>query len=139
MKVMKQDTEDTWGLGVQLHALLMSQPATLSGPNADLSGQNLVVSVGQEVGWPADRLDAVVNRNICVVHSAGRPDPATDTSPTEPIRLIVCTTNSTHVVSRHAATSHNIQRHNFTECFDRNITLARLYTSSLRMVEDRNM
>jgi len=31
------------------------------------------------------------------------------------------------------------KRHNFTECFKRNITLARLYTRSLRMVEDRNM
>jgi hypothetical protein len=40
----------------------------------------------------------------------------------------------------HAATSpHNIQRQNFTKCFDRNITLARLCTSSLRMVEDRNI
>ena len=40
----------------------------------------------------------------------------------------------------HAATSlHDIQGHNFTECFDRNITLARLSTSSLRMVEDRNV
>ena len=35
-----------------------------------------------------------------------------------------------------AATSpHNIRR-NFTECFNRNISLARLCTSSLRMVEE---
>jgi len=48
--------------------------------------------------------------------------------------------NSTHAVSRHAATyPHKIQRRNFTECFNRNITLARLCTISLRMVEDRNM
>ena len=39
-----------------------------------------------------------------------------------------------HVVKRH-----DIQRHNFAECFNRNVTLARLYTSCLRMVEDRNM
>jgi len=40
----------------------------------------------------------------------------------------------------YAATStHNILRRNFNECFNRNITLARLCTSSLRMVEDRNM
>ena len=52
----------------------------------------------------------------------------------------VCTTNSTHAISGHAATSpHNIQRHNSTECINRSIALARLYTSSLRMVEDRNM
>jgi len=38
-----------------------------------------------------------------------------------------------------AISSHNMQRRNFTECFNRNITLARLCTSSLRMVEDRNM
>jgi hypothetical protein len=52
-------------LGVQLHALLMSQPVTLSGPSAVLAGKNLVVSVGQEGGWPPDRLDAVVKRNTC--------------------------------------------------------------------------
>ena len=41
---------------------------------------------------------------------------------------------------RHAATSpQNIKRHNFTECFTISVTLARLSTSSLRMVEDRNM
>ena len=41
---------------------------------------------------------------------------------------------------KHAATSpHNIQRRNFTECFNRSVTLAKLCTSSLRMVEDRNM
>ena len=38
-----------------------------------------------------------------------------------------CTTNSTHAISRHAATSpHNIQWRNFTECFNRSLTLARL-------------
>ena len=52
----------------------------------------------------------------------------------------VCTTNSTEAISRHAATSpHNIQRRNFTECFNRSVTSARLCKSSLRMVEDRNM
>ena len=56
------------------------------------------------------------------------------------VQTAVCTTNSTHAISRHAATSlHNIQRRNFTECFNRSVTLARLCTSSLRMVEDRNM
>ena len=51
-----------------------------------------------------------------------------------------CTTNSTHAISRHAATSaHNIQRRNFTECFHRSVTLTRLCTSCLRIVEDRNM
>ena len=34
---------------------------------------------------------------------------------------------------------HNIERRNFTECFNRSVTLARLCTSSLGMVEDRNM
>ena len=29
--------------------------------------------------------------------------------------------------------------YNFTECFNRSVTLARLCTSSLRMVEDRNL
>ena len=49
------------------------------------------------------------------------------------MQIAVCTTNSTHAISRQAATSpQNIQRHNFTECFDRNINLARLCTSSLR-------
>jgi len=48
------------------------------------------------------------------------------------VRCLLC-------VSRHAATSpHNIQWHNFTECFNRNVTLARLTTSSLMMFEDRN-
>ena len=52
----------------------------------------------------------------------------------------VCTTNITHAISRHAATSpHNIQLRNFSKCFNRDITLARLCTSFLRMVEDRNM
>jgi len=58
------------------------------------------------------------------------------------VQTAVCTTNSTHAVSRHAATSpHNIrvQRHIFTEYFNRSVTLARLYTSSLKMVEDRNI
>jgi ferredoxin len=33
------------------------------------------------------------------------------------VQTEVCTTNSTHAVSRHAATSpHNTQRRNFTEC-----------------------
>ena len=49
-------------------------------------------------------------------------------------------TAHTHAISRHAATSpHNTQRRNFTECFNRSVTLARLCKSSLRMVEDRNM
>jgi len=56
------------------------------------------------------------------------------------MQIAVCTTNSTHAISRQAATSpQNIQRHNINECFDRNITLARLCKNSLRMVEDRNM
>jgi hypothetical protein len=56
------------------------------------------------------------------------------------VQITVCTTNSTHAVSRHAATSpHNIQRLNFTECFNRSVTLTRLCINSLRMVEDRNM
>jgi len=47
---------------------------------------------------------------------------------------------NTHFHYRHAATNpHNTRRRNFTECFNRNINLARLCTSSLRMVEDRNM
>ena len=51
-----------------------------------------------------------------------------------------CITNSTYAISRHAATSpHNIQRRNFTECFNTSVILARLCTLSLRMVEDRNM
>ena len=55
-------------------------------------------------------------------------------------RVSVCKTNSTHAISRHAATSpHNIQRRNFIECFKRSVTLARHCTRSLRMVEDRNM
>jgi hypothetical protein len=55
------------------------------------------------------------------------------------VRAAVSTTNTTHAISRYAATSpHNIRR-NFTECFNRNVTLPRLCTSSLRMVEDRNM
>ena len=53
------------------------------------------------------------------------------------VQTAVCTTNSTHAISRNAATSpHNIQRRNFTECFNRSVTLAMLCTSSLRMVED---
>ena len=60
------------------------------------------------------------------------------------VQYQVCTTNSTHAISRYAATSpHNIQRHNFTECFNRSVTSvktsARLCTSCLKMVEDRNM
>ena len=56
------------------------------------------------------------------------------------VKTAVCTTNSTHSISLHAATSlHNIQRRNFTECFNRSVTLARLCTNSLRMVKDRNM
>ena len=55
------------------------------------------------------------------------------------VQTAICTTSSTHAVTRHAATSpHNIQRRNFTECFNGNVTLDRLCTSSLRMVEDRN-
>ena len=43
------------------------------------------------------------------------------------VQTAVCTTNSTHAISRHAATSpHNIQRRNFTERFNRSVTLARL-------------
>ena len=39
------------------------------------------------------------------------------------MQTAVCTTNSTHAISRHAATSpHNIQRRNFTECFNRSVT-----------------
>jgi len=54
--------------------------------------------------------------------------------------LEVAFVHSTHAISPHAATSpHNIQRRNFSECFNRSVTLARLCTSSLRMVEDRNM
>ena len=46
----------------------------------------------------------------------------------------------TFLYYRHAATSpHNIQRRNFTECCNRSVTLATFSTSSLRMVEDRNM
>jgi hypothetical protein len=56
------------------------------------------------------------------------------------VQTAVCTTNSTHTISRHAATSpHNTQRRNFTQCFNRSVTLSRLCTNSLRMVEDRNM
>ena len=52
---------------------------------------------------------------------------------------MACVLYSTHAISRHAATSpHNIRRRNFTECFNRSVTLARLCTSSLWMVEDRN-
>jgi len=41
---------------------------------------------------------------------------------------------------QHAATSrHNIQRLNFTEGINRNVISARLCTSYLRMIEDRNM
>jgi len=51
-------------------------------------------------------------------------------------RFVLCT----QAISRHAATSpHNIQRRNFTDCFNRSVSLVRLCTSSLRMVEDRNM
>ena len=56
------------------------------------------------------------------------------------IAVSVCTSNSTHAILGHSATSpHNIQRDNFKECFKRSVTLARFSTSSLRMVEDRNM
>jgi len=38
------------------------------------------------------------------------------------VQTAVCTTNSTHIISRHAATSpHNIQRRNFTKCFNRSV------------------
>ena len=41
---------------------------------------------------------------------------------------------------RHTVTSpQNIQRRYFTECINRNIALARLFSSSLMMVGDRNM
>ena len=54
--------------------------------------------------------------------------------------LEIACVHSTHAISRHAATSqHNIQRRNFTECFNKSVTSARLFTSSLRMVEIRNM
>ena len=47
---------------------------------------------------------------------------------------------NTPLYYRHATTSpHNIRRRYVTECFNRSVTLARLHTSSLRMVEDRNM
>ena len=55
------------------------------------------------------------------------------------VQIAVCTTNSTHAISRHAATSPHNTRRNFTECFNRSVTLARLCTSSLRMVESRHM
>ena len=56
------------------------------------------------------------------------------------VQIAVCTTNSTHAISRHDATSpHNIKRCNFTEYFNRSVTLARLCTISLGIVEDRNM
>jgi hypothetical protein len=56
------------------------------------------------------------------------------------VHTAVCTTNITHAISRHTATfPHNIQRRNFTEYFNRSVSLARLCTSSLMMVEDRNM
>ena len=56
------------------------------------------------------------------------------------VQTDVCRKNSANAISRQAApSSHNIQRRNFTESFNVNITLARLCTSSLRMVEDRNM
>ena len=54
------------------------------------------------------------------------------------IFLVLSLHNKQH--TRHFTTSlHSIQRCNFTECFNRSVTLARLCTSSLRMVEDRNM
>jgi len=34
---------------------------------------------------------------------------------------------------------HSVKLLHYTECFNRSVTLARLCTSSLRMVEDRNM
>jgi hypothetical protein len=50
------------------------------------------------------------------------------------------TARSTHAIPGHAATPpHNTLRHNLTECFNINITLARLYCRSLMMVVDRNM
>ena len=55
------------------------------------------------------------------------------------VQTAVCTTNSTHAISRHAATSPHNMRRNFGECINRSVTLARLCTSSLRVVEDRNM
>jgi hypothetical protein len=56
------------------------------------------------------------------------------------VQTAVYTTNNTHAISLHAVTyPHNTQRRNFTECFNRRVTLSRLCTSSLRMVEDRNM
>ena len=56
------------------------------------------------------------------------------------VHTAVCTTKSTHAISRHAATfPHNIERRNFTEYFKRSVTLARLCTSFLRMVENRDM
>jgi len=48
------------------------------------------------------------------------------------VQTAVCTTKSTHDISRHAATSpHNIQRRNFTEGFNKSVSIARLCTSSL--------
>ena len=38
-----------------------------------------------------------------------------------------------------AASPHNIQRRNFAEYFNRSVTLAKLCTSSPRVVENRNM
>jgi hypothetical protein len=37
------------------------------------------------------------------------------------------------------STQHTITRRNFTECFNRNITLARFSANSLMMVVDRNI
>jgi hypothetical protein len=43
------------------------------------------------------------------------------------VKTTVCATKSTHAILRHSATSpHNIQRRNFTECFNRSVTLAKL-------------
>ena len=39
------------------------------------------------------------------------------------VQTTICTTKSTYAFSRHAATSpHNIQRRNFSECFNRSVT-----------------
>jgi len=39
----------------------------------------------------------------------------------------------------HSTQPHNKELHNFTECFNVNITLARFSASSLMKVEDRNI
>ena len=51
------------------------------------------------------------------------------------VLFVVQTDTESHAISRHSATSaQSIQRRNFTKCFNRSVTLARLCTSSLRMV-----